>query len=414
MKPILEIRQIGKRFKLRGQELPYQTIREGIKNIFKKTEKRKKKFWALQDITFDVHPGDSIGIIGKNGAGKTTLLKILSRITPPTTGHIFSRGRIASLLEVGTGFHLELTGRENIFLNGSILGLTRAEIKSKFDEIVNFSGVETFLDTPLKHYSTGMQLRLAFSVAAHLEPEILIIDEVLAVGDAEFQKKSLGKMESITKTGRTVLFVSHNMNAVESLCNKAMLLREGKIEIMPSDPSQVIKSYLSDPENKSITAWEDNQQRFSNEIFDLKSISLVNNEDTITYPLISNTDDVWFKVDFFLKMNDPLFYFGYALYNEKGQLFYWTQSKDMEESKWPELKTGHNTLYTKLPKRLLNEDNYRIELLASIHFKKWLIKPRSGPSLQFTVQGGLSDSPYFIARRKGFLAPVINWQTKIV
>ena len=175
-------------------------------------------------------PGDSIGIIGRNGAGKSTLLKILSRITPPTTGQIIARGRVASLLEVGTGFHQELTGRENIFMNGSILGMKRSEIKNRFDEIVDFSGVEKFLDTPLKHYSSGMQLRLAFAVAAHLEPEILIVDEVLAVGDAEFQKKCLGKMEEVNKSGRTVLFVSHNMEALENLCEKGVYLKSGKAQ----------------------------------------------------------------------------------------------------------------------------------------------------------------------------------------
>lgn len=188
-------------------------------------------FWALKDVSFEVQAGESIGIIGRNGAGKSTLLKILSKITPPTTGRIVSRGRIASLLEVGTGFHPELTGRENIFFNGSLLGMKRIEIAVKFDEIVDFSGVEKFLDTPLKHYSSGMQLRLAFAVAAFLEPEILIIDEVLAVGDAEFQKKCLGKMEDVSRSGRTILFVSHNMAAVQNLCNRVIILNKGSLLI---------------------------------------------------------------------------------------------------------------------------------------------------------------------------------------
>jgi len=240
MKPILEIQHISKKYKLRGQETPYLTLRDAILGKHKKQE--ADEFWALNDVSFDVYPGESIGIIGRNGAGKSTLLKILSRITPPTKGKIISRGRIASLLEVGTGFHAELTGRENIFLNGSILGLRKQEIKAKFDEIVDFAGVEKFIDTPLKHYSSGMQLRLAFAVAAHLEPEILIIDEVLAVGDAEFQKKSLGKMEEVTKQGRTVLFVSHNMAAVQNLCSKGVLLNEGEI-ILNDNIDKVIKKY---------------------------------------------------------------------------------------------------------------------------------------------------------------------------
>ena len=188
-----------------------------------------EEFWALKDVNFDIQQGDRVGIIGRNGAGKSTLLKILSRITEPTSGRVRIRGRVASLLEVGTGFHPELTGRENIFLNGAILGMSKAEITRKFDEIVAFAEVERFLDTPVKHYSSGMYVRLAFAVAAHLEPEILIVDEVLAVGDAQFQKKCLGKMESAGSEGRTVLFVSHNMVAIKSLCSTGIVLNKGKI-----------------------------------------------------------------------------------------------------------------------------------------------------------------------------------------
>lgn len=201
-----------------------------VRRFFSKREVQKEEFWALKDINFEIKRGEVVGIIGRNGAGKSTLLKILSRITDPTTGRFEIDGRVSSLLEVGTGFHMELTGRENIFLNGTILGMRRAEIKSKLDEIVAFSGVENFIDTPVKHYSSGMKVRLAFSVAAHLEPEILIIDEVLAVGDAEFQKKCLGKMDEVSKReGRTILFVSHNLAAVEHLCQKAIYLNKGLI-----------------------------------------------------------------------------------------------------------------------------------------------------------------------------------------
>lgn len=251
MKPILEVRNLWKEYKIGSKQERYKSLRDNLTSLFK-AKPSPQAFWALQDINFDVYEGDCIGIIGRNGAGKSTLLKILSKITPPTKGYIKARGRIASLLEVGTGFHPELTGRENIYLNGSILGLRKSEIDRKFDEIVDFSGVEQFLDTPLKHYSSGMQLRLAFSVAAHLEPEILLIDEVLAVGDAIFQKKCLGKMGEVSKSGRTVIFVSHNLSSIESLCSKSCLIRKGKI-ISTGETSHIIHQYLKvDQRNEKI------------------------------------------------------------------------------------------------------------------------------------------------------------------
>lgn len=210
----------------------------------KKTQLDIEEFWALKDVSFEIKQGDRVGIIGRNGAGKSTLLKIISRITEPTTGRIAIKGRVASLLEVGTGFHPELTGRENIYLNGSILGMSKFEIKKKFDEIVAFAEVEKFLDTPVKRYSSGMYVRLAFAVAAHLEPEILIVDEVLAVGDAQFQKKCLGKMEDVSKEGRTVLFVSHNMAAVEKLCQRGVVLSHGEVQFIGSQTESIAK-YLS-------------------------------------------------------------------------------------------------------------------------------------------------------------------------
>lgn len=228
-----------------------------------------EEFWALKDVTFEVKRGEVLGIIGRNGAGKSTLLKVLSRITEPTSGRVVLDGRVASLLEVGTGFHPELTGRENIFLNGAILGMGRAEIARKFDEIVNFAGVEKFLDTPVKRYSSGMYVRLAFAVAAHLEPEILVIDEVLAVGDAEFQKKCLGKMEGVAKGGRTVLFVSHNMAAVESLCTSAIHLDGGRV-IGSGSPRTCMEAYLNPVQRSSEIRFADRKGRRQIEITDLE------------------------------------------------------------------------------------------------------------------------------------------------
>ncbi len=221
------------------------SLRGTLGTVFSKKSAKQEDFWALKDVSFDIQKGDVVGIIGKNGAGKSTLLKILSQITKPTEGRIEINGRVASLLEVGTGFHPELTGRENVFLNGTILGMTRKEVAAKFDEIVAFSGVEKFIDTPVKRYSSGMYVRLAFAVAAHLEPEILIIDEVLAVGDAEFQKKCLGKMKDVAGEGRTVIFVSHDLAAVKQLCNKGVLLNKGCITELGS-MELVLKSYSND------------------------------------------------------------------------------------------------------------------------------------------------------------------------
>lgn len=252
MKPIIEINNVSKKFRINENQQSYVSLRDSLTNVFKKGLSNKKEdFWALKEVSFNLMPGDTMGIIGKNGAGKSTLLKVLSRITPPTSGSIKVRGRIASLLEVGTGFHPELSGRENVFLNGSILGMKRAEIKHKFDEIVEFSGVSKFIDTPLKHYSSGMQLRLAFAVAAFLENEILIIDEVLAVGDAEFQKKCMGKMQDVSKSGRTIVFVSHNMLALQSLCKTSAFLEKGKL-ISVGNTNDIIHKYLQTGKNNTV------------------------------------------------------------------------------------------------------------------------------------------------------------------
>jgi lipopolysaccharide transport system ATP-binding protein len=251
---IVTAERLGKRYRLRHQQRePYVTLRDAIVaaatsplawlNRRAGGAGATDDFWALRDVSFEVAPGEVVGIIGRNGAGKSTLLKILSRIVEPTTGRVTLDGRVASLLEVGTGFHPELTGRENVFLNGAILGMTRQEIRRKFDSIVAFAEVERFLDTPVKRYSSGMYVRLAFAVAAHLEPDILVVDEVLAVGDAEFQKKSLGKMHEVSRGGRTVLFVSHNMAAVQALCSRAIWLERG--EVAASGPaSAVVAQYL--------------------------------------------------------------------------------------------------------------------------------------------------------------------------
>jgi len=251
MKPIVKVEQLSKQYRIGTRQSSHPTLRDMIARTVRapikglREKRRRENIWALKDVSFEIMPGEVVGIIGRNGAGKSTLLKVLSRITEPTSGSIKLYGRIASLLEVGTGFHPELTGRENTYLNGAILGMKRTEIERKFDEIVAFAEIEEFLDTPVKRYSSGMYMRLAFAVAAHLEPEILLIDEVLAVGDAAFQNKCLGKMGEVAKHGRTVVFVSHQMGAVAQLCRKAMLLNHGVIA-KEGDTQSVIDFYLNE------------------------------------------------------------------------------------------------------------------------------------------------------------------------
>ncbi len=254
MLPAIRVRNLSKQYQIGARQKGYKTFREAIVDLaaaplrrFQQLSGRssdEENFWALHDVSFDVQPGEVIGIIGRNGAGKSTLLKVLSKITEPTAGRVEIAGRVASLLEVGTGFHPELTGRENVFLNGAILGMSRAEIRSKFDEIVEFSEIGNYLDTPVKRYSSGMYVRLAFAVAAHLDPEILIVDEVLAVGDAGFQRKCLSKMNRVARGGRTVLFVSHNMNAIQSLCTRAIHFHRGRIE-RSGETEMVVADYLA-------------------------------------------------------------------------------------------------------------------------------------------------------------------------
>lgn len=313
MSSIIKVENLSKRYIIGHQQLKgRKTFREAIthrisavgskfvhpfsKNI--SANSSYEEFWALKDINFEVEQGDRIGIIGRNGAGKSTLLKVLSRITEPTSGKITLKGRVASLLEVGTGFNGELTGRENIYLNGAILGMHRSEIKQKFDEIVDFSGVEKFLDTPVKRYSSGMYVRLAFAVAAHLEPEILIVDEVLAVGDAEFQKKCLGKMEDVSqKEGRTVIFVSHNMAAIESLCQKVIMLESGK-NVFEGITKEGISYYLQNAYIKSsLVQLKERKDRYGNGKVKFTDFKIINSKNLYVESFLSG-DSYIFELEY--------------------------------------------------------------------------------------------------------------------
>lgn len=322
-----------------------------------RSDKVHEEFWALKNISFTVNEGEAIGIIGENGAGKTTLLKILSRITDPTKGRIEITGKVSSLLEVGTGFHPELTGRENIYLNGTILGMKRSEVKKKFDEIVEFSGVQKFINTPVKHYSSGMYVRLAFAVAAHLDPEILIIDEVLAVGDAEFQKKCLGKMEDVTKEGRTVLFVSHNMEAVRNLCTSAMLLKKGEV-IERGNVTNVVNKYLNFGGETLINQnWENLSKAPGNEHVRMHSINIrpLNKTNIITVDTGVNIDFIFYNY----KSNLNL---GFTLYltNNQGTLLF---ESGVVITKNKDSKAGFYKVNAQIPPHLLNSGRYTARIV---------------------------------------------------
>jgi lipopolysaccharide transport system ATP-binding protein len=369
-----------------------------------------EEFWVLKNVSFNIQQGDRVGIIGRNGAGKSTLLKTLSRITEPTSGKIKIRGRVASLLEVGTGFHPELTGRENIYLNGAILGMSKAEIKRKFDEIVSFAEVERFLDTPVKRYSSGMYVRLAFAVAAHLEPEILIVDEVLAVGDAQFQKKCMGRMEAVGKEGRTVLFVSHNMNAIEQLCTSALRFDSGALVEHGDNVSDIIKGYLHVDDGKRSNEWIALNDNYSSQWFSPSRFALTDYMGQALAPPVSCNADVWVWIEADISTLDPELQIGYAIYNEEGHLLYWSCHTDAEKARWPNPVSGHNVFKSKLPFHLLNEGAYRIELLAALYYREWLIQPGvNAPGISIDIQGGLSESPHWMAKRPGLLAPVVEW-----
>jgi len=331
MKPIIEIKNLTKEYTL-FHKLPYYTLRDTLTNIAKKPldilqgknkAQDREKFLALNNINLEINEGERVGIIGRNGAGKSTLLKILSQITPPTAGEINLRGRVASLLEVGTGFHPELTGRENIYLNGAILGMKQKEIAKKFDEIVDFSEIEKFLDTPVKRYSSGMYVRLAFAVAAHLEPEILIVDEVLAVGDAQFQKKCLGKMNQISREGRTILFVSHNMSAIASLCDRCVVLNQGE-KMLDGEVASAINFYLSNAVQnifeKSICLKSKKPQILKAWLGNKDGVAIsqiINGEPVILFIHIENQENnpVEISLSFFDHLKRPLWNFTHAMHN---------------------------------------------------------------------------------------------------
>ena len=423
--PVIVVENLGKRYRIRRSELraQYKTLREAFTSRMTAPfgwlhrdgahAPVSQDFWALQDVSFTVKQGEVLGIIGGNGAGKTTLLKLLSRITDPTQGRMTLDGRVASLLEVGTGFHPELTGRENIFLNGAILGMSRTEIARKFDEIVAFAEVDTFLDTPVKRYSSGMYVRLAFSVAAHLEPEILIVDEVLAVGDAQFQKKSLGRMNEVAAGGRTVLFVSHNMNAVESLCTTALNLEHGHVGMHSRDVRAVISRHLGmmTGNGRAASVWVNQNNSLSHPVMQPTYFAV---EDAQHQPLSApsrNDAPIAVVIRAKLQTTNPALRVGFALFNQESQHLLTSLTTDGPEASWPQLTPGEAEFRCALPKRLLNEGTYRLELSCSLYRREWIVRPGyNSPAIYLTIQGGCSDSPYWQTARPGLIAPEWRWE----
>lgn len=391
------------------------TFRDSLANLAHKPlelitghQLKKEKFWALKDINLEINKGDVVGIIGRNGSGKSTLLKVLSRIVEPTAGLVTMKGRVASLLEVGTGFHPELTGRENVFFNGAILGMSRREIKSKFDEIVAFSEVEQFLDTPVKFYSSGMYVRLAFAVAAHLDPDILIVDEVLAVGDAAFQKKCLGKMKDVAGQGRTVLFVSHTMQSVKALCNRGVYMKDGAV-VAQGDLSTVISKYLK---TSSLAIgdmkWKRTTSRFDRPEVVPKSISV----DKHTRKEKTDLQHTRMSVSLNIEVLQPhaLLTIGFCCYDENDQQVFWTYPSDFGSSN-PYKKAGATTLTFDLPDNL-SQGNYRLQLIGGLHGKEWYYEPgREAPEVGFSVEGPDSPSELYQQKRPTIYVPRIIWQT---
>jgi lipopolysaccharide transport system ATP-binding protein len=402
----IKIENLSKKYVIGAKDdrFLYERIANGFKSLFSRNGKEKEtEFWALRDINLEIKQGDVVGIIGKNGAGKSTLLKIISRITQPTTGRITIKGKVASILEVGTGMNRELTGRENIFINGAILGMKQAEIRRKFDEIVAFSGVEKFIDTPIKHYSSGMYVRLAFAIAAHLEPDILIIDEVLAVGDAEFQKKCLGKMEDVSrKEGRTVLFVSHNMTAIQSLCEKAIWINQGQIKDY-SDTKTVISKYQSDVEISNKKVWSFDAAPSNNGI-KLLSVSIFSPKSP-EKSLLSVEDDIIIDIKIHSQIPFAELNFSIVLYTSLDIPVFNSISISEPVAK------GYYLGQCFIPKNLLNDDTYRLRVLV--------VKDTSIPlididnALNFEISDVDRKGAWF-GKWEGVVRPSLKWETKYV
>ncbi len=414
MNDAIRVEDLGKRYRIGGKPSGYRTLRDALVRSLRRLSRRdptpsKDTIWALRHIDFNVERGQVLGIIGRNGAGKSTLLKLLSRVTDPTEGKAEIYGRVGSLLEVGTGFHPELTGRENIYLNGAILGMKRVEIVGKFDEIVDFAEVRKFIDTPVKRYSSGMYLRLAFAVAAHLEPEILVVDEVLAVGDAEFQRKCLGKMSDVAQEGRTVLFVSHNMSAILRLTEQTIVLDKGQIVMRGPTPEAVDFYMTSEMAHSGERRWEPGDDYQTNNPFRPIAIRVLDSQGRITDRVISSED---FSVEFEYELQEELtgLRVGMYLTTSRGEPVFTSFDTDNPATyeRLTERRKGHYLSRCRIPQDLLNGGVFVLGVNASsFRIRSYFTDEHA---LTFTVDPTGAPGSQWAEPRRGPVRPALNWE----
>jgi len=413
----IKVEQLGKQYRIGLSPTRYRTLRESLVesiNIPARLKRRKNdkelgKIWALRDISFEVKKGQVLGVIGRNGAGKSTLLKILSRVTEPSEGFAEIRGQVGSLLEVGTGFHPELTGRENIYLNGAILGMTKIEIDAKFDQIVAFAEVEQFIDTPVKRYSSGMYLRLAFAVAAHLEPDILVVDEVLAVGDAEFQRRCLGKMSDVAKQGRTVLFVSHNMSAILRLTEEAILLDKGHL-VMRAPTQETVDYYMSTSYAQTgQRIWEADEIPEAASPFRPVALRLCDQKGKVVDP-VRSTEPVTITIEYQLQAPITGLRVGLYLMTTRGEYVFTSFDTDQPEmyERFSVRPEGHFTSSCTVPANFLNEGRYVLGINASSFRVKRYFQDEQ--ALTFTVDVAGAPGMQWPENRLGPVRPALDWR----
>jgi lipopolysaccharide transport system ATP-binding protein len=420
MAAAIEANELSKRYRIGQMQAAYGTLRDSLSHaaarlVGRERTQESQEIWALRDVSFSVREGEALGLVGRNGAGKSTLLKVLTRITAPTSGRAIIRGRVGSLLEVGTGFNPELTGRENVFLNGSILGMKRREIQRKLNEIVEFSGVEKFIDTPVKRYSSGMAVRLAFSVAAHLEPEILLIDEVLAVGDAEFQQRCLGRMEDFSGAGRTVLFVSHNMQAINQLCDRAIWLEGGKL-VEDGEPSEVVTHYLhSSFGSGSRISWPDDETAPGDDLARLLSVRAID-EDGQTIDTIDVRRAVGIEIRFRLLREGLPAFAKIKVYDRQTDIAF--NALDTESQSRDASVPGVYVSTAWIPPNLLNEGTARVDVaLCTLHAPRLYPRASAYDAVSFyVVDPGDGDSARgrFTGQLRGAVRPLLEWTTERV